>query len=53
MLFFHTCTCMRHSVSLPNFIGSTEHPQEPGLEGGSSGGGSAGSRGGWLKRCGR
>ena len=40
-------------MSLPNFIGSTEHPQEPGLEGGSSGGGSAGSSGGWLKRFGR
>ena len=24
---------------LPNFVGSTEHPQGPGLAGGSSGGG--------------
>ena len=34
---------------LPNFVGSTEHPQGRGLAGGSSGGGSAGSGGGWLK----
>ena len=32
---------------LANVVGSTEHPQEPGLAGGSSGGGSA--CGGWLK----
>ena len=34
---------------LPISIGSTEQPQEPGLAGGSSGGGSAGSGVEWLK----
>ena len=34
---------------LPNFVGSTEDPQEPGVAGGGSGGWSAGSGGGWLK----